>query len=60
MPNVSNDLSQKLYATMEKHKEVRWCLQEQEKSRQDFKKLPTMAGMYGVSPRLEIQNEEVI
>lgn len=23
MPNVSNDLSQKLYATMEKHKEVR-------------------------------------
>lgn len=22
MPNVSNDLSQKLYATMEKHKEV--------------------------------------
>lgn len=29
MPNVSNDLSQKLYATMEKHKEVwekeGWC-----------------------------------
>lgn len=24
MPNVSNDLSQKLYATMEKHKEVRY------------------------------------
>lgn len=24
MPNVSNDLSQKLYATMEKHKEVLW------------------------------------
>lgn len=24
MPNVANDLSQKLYATMEKHKEVRW------------------------------------
>lgn len=24
MPNVSNDLSQKLYATMEKHKEVRF------------------------------------
>lgn len=23
MPNVANDLSQKLYATMEKHKEVR-------------------------------------
>lgn len=22
MPNVANDLSQKLYATMEKHKEV--------------------------------------
>lgn len=27
MPNVSNDLSQKLYATMEKHKEVRVSLQ---------------------------------
>lgn len=29
MPNVSNDLSQKLYATMEKHKEVEthgWAL----------------------------------
>lgn len=25
MPNVSNDLSQKLYATMEKHKEVYKC-----------------------------------
>lgn len=24
MPNVSNDLSQKLYATMEKHKEVNY------------------------------------
>lgn len=24
MPNVANDLSQKLYATMEKHKEVRF------------------------------------
>ena len=23
MPNVANDLSQKLYATMEKHKEVK-------------------------------------
>lgn len=26
MPNVANDLSQKLYATMEKHKEVRFVL----------------------------------
>lgn len=30
MPNVANDLSQKLYATMEKHKEVSTylCLQD--------------------------------
>lgn len=33
MPNVSNDLSQKLYATMEKHKEVRRSLQVWAKSR---------------------------
>lgn len=40
MPNVSNDLSQKLYATMEKHKEVRYSHQEWEgggkKRGQDF------------------------
>lgn len=32
MPNVSNDLSQKLYATMEKHKEVRCSLRGQERT----------------------------
>lgn len=28
VPNVSNDLSQKLYATMEKHKEVAFLLMQ--------------------------------
>lgn len=38
MPNVSNDLSQKLYATMEKHKEVRCSLREQERNGRISKK----------------------
>lgn len=46
MPNVSNDLSQKLYATMEKHKEVRTG----DKQAGLPKTLPTMAGMYDVAP----------
>lgn len=59
MPNVSNDLSQKLYATMEKHKEVRCSHQEQKNQSKISKELPAMVGIYDMSTRpLEMQKEE--
>lgn len=59
MPNVSNDLSQKLYATMEKHKEVRYSRLWGEQGGSETP--PAMVGIEDVSTGpCEIQKEEVI